>query len=117
MVGLGTGVFHPLNVSSVMRAVPVERAGSVNALRVTLQSSSLSLASATTIALVVAWVEPGAAGAFVAGDPGALTAADVEHIVGGYRVLFGCFAAVVVLGAVASVAGWRGRRGQAAVAR
>lgn len=117
VVGLGTGVFHPLNVSAVMRTVPVARAGSVNALRVTLQSTSLALGSATTIALVVAWADPGAAGAFVAGDPAALTAADVEDIVGGYRVLFGSFAALVVLGAAAAVAGRRASRAQAAVER
>lgn len=117
VVGFGTGVFHPLNVSSVMRTVPVARAGSVNALRVTLQSTSLALASATTIALVVAWVDPGAAGAFVAGDPGSLGPADVEGIVGGYRVLFGSFAALVVLGAAAAVVGRRGSRGQATVER
>ena len=107
VVGLGTGVFHPLNVSAVMRTVPVDRAGSVNALRVTLQSTSLALASATTIALVVAWVDPAAAGSFVAGRPEALSAHDLAGIVGGYRVLFAAFAVLVLLGAAAAVSGHR----------
>ncbi len=104
-----------------MRTVPVARAGSVNALRVTLQSTSHGAGRGRRleIALVVAWADPAAAGAFVRpGDPQPRSpAADVEDIVGGYRVLFGSFAALVVLGAAAAVAGRRASRAQAAVER
>ncbi|MDN4161766.1 MFS transporter [Nocardioides abyssi] len=99
LVGLGTGVFHPLNVSAIMRGVAPERAGSVNAVRVTLQSTSLALATAAALALAVVFVGPEAAESFVSGEPASLSPADVDGIVAGYQVLLGLFAVLVVAGA------------------
>ncbi|MDN4174060.1 MFS transporter [Nocardioides sp. SOB77] len=107
LVGLGTGVFHPINVSTLMRGVPADRAGSVNAVRVTLQSTSLALASAAALASAVAFVGPAAAEAFVSGDPGGLSPSDVDGIVLGHQVLFATFAVLVVAGAAVTVSGRR----------
>ncbi|MBC9735195.1 MFS transporter [Nocardioides marmotae] len=112
VVGLGTGVFHPINVSSIMRGVPAERAGTVNAVRVTLQSTSLALASAAAVASAVAFVGPAAAASFVSGDPAGLSAADVEGIVLGHQLLFAAFAVLVVAGGLVTVSG-RGRAADA----
>jgi MFS family permease len=101
LVGLGTGLFNPLNVSLLMRNTPVERAGSVNAVRVMLQSSSLALATAVALSLVVGWVPQQAARAFVAGDSAALSSADIAGIVHGYQVVFLLFGGLLLLGLAA----------------
>ncbi|WP_126688314.1 MFS transporter [Nocardioides ferulae] len=90
--------------------VPADRAGRVNAVRVTLQSTSLALATAMSLALAVAFVGPAAAESFVSGDAAALTAADVDGIVLGHRLLFGVFAMLVVAGAAVTAASPRRAR-------
>jgi MFS family permease len=104
LVGLGTGIFNPLNVSLLMGNAPVQRAGSVNAVRVMLQSSSLALASAVALSLVVAWVPQRAARDFVSGNTGALSTSDVAGVVHGYQVVFLLFGGLLLLGIVAVVA-------------
>ncbi len=104
LVGLGTGTFNPLNVSLLMRNAPVQRAGSVNAVRVMLQSSSLALASAVALSLVVGWVPQRAARDFVSGNTRALSTSDVAGVVHGYQMVFLLFGGLLVLGIAAVVA-------------
>jgi len=100
LVGLGTGVFSPLNLSQLMRAVPVARAGSVNAVRVMLQSASLSVAIALSVSLVLAWTPAPARDRFMAGAAAALTRHDLSSILAGYRVVFGSMAVLLLIGVV-----------------
>ena len=104
LVGLGTGIFNPLNISMLMRHAPVERAGSVNAVRVMLQSSSLALASAVALSMVVGWVPQRAARDFVAGNTAALSTSDVAGVVHGYQMVFILFGGLLLLGLAAVAA-------------
>jgi len=97
LVGLGTGVFGPLNLSMLMLAVPLTRAGSVNALRVMLQSASLSLAIALSVSLVLAWAPVMGRNRFMAGAASALSREDVSSIVTGYRVVFGSMSMLLLV--------------------
>lgn len=113
LVGFGTGAFQTLNVAQLLHTVPLARAGSANAVRVMLQSLSLSVALSVAVSLVVTWAAPEAAQAFISGRPADLSPGDVADLITGYRVALGVFAGLVLLGLVAILR--TPQRGSAAV--
>jgi len=88
----------------------------VNAVRVMAGSLSLALGSAAAVSLLVTFVPADTARAFVAGDSDALTAADIDGIVLGLRVVIGGFAALVGAGILIEARGLHRQRRRTACA-
>jgi EmrB/QacA subfamily drug resistance transporter len=104
VLGVATGIFQPLNSSMVMRSASMVRAGSVNAVRVLVQSGGIALAVALAMTLVVSTVPPQAGRLFFSGDPEALTSGELVSIVTGHQLAFTVIGVLSALGLVACVA-------------
>ena len=110
VIGLGTGLLHPITSSIVMRSAPPGAAGSVNALRVTAQSGGTTLSTAVGLSLVVSGASPHTAQLFFSGQAGALDAAQFAELTGGYVLAFAVLGGMLLLGLVAGIALLRSRR-------
>lgn len=103
VIGFTTGVFAPLNSSSIMAEAPLERAGIVNGTRAMFQVIGSSVGTAISLSVIVGALTAAQAQLFFAGDPARLDPASVELLDRGYLVAFGIMLALTLAAVVAGV--------------
>ena len=103
VIGFTTGVFAPLNSSSIMAEAPMERAGIVNGTRTMFQVIGSSVGTAISLSVIVGALTAAQAQLFFAGDPAALDPTSLELLDHGYQLAFGIMLALTLAAVVAGV--------------
>lgn len=103
VIGFTTGVFAPLNSSSIMAEAPMERAGIVNGTRAMFQVIGSSVGTAISLSVIVGALTAAQAQLFFAGDPGGLDPTSLELLDHGYQLAFGIMLALTLAAVVAGV--------------
>lgn len=104
LVGLGSGIFQPSNITSILEGTPDDQIGSTNALRITVQNTANTIGIAMALTLLTAPLSETLQHAVFAGTASQLGSAAVDELVAGYRVAFGVMAVVSALAVVTSLA-------------
>ena len=103
VIGFTTGVFAPLNSSSIMAEAPMERAGIVNGTRAMFQVIGSSVGTAISLSVIVGALTAAQAQLFFAGDPAGLDPTSLELLDHGYQLAFGIMLALTLAAVVAGV--------------
>lgn len=101
VIGFTTGVFAPLNSSSIMADAPMERAGIVNGTRTMFQVIGSSAGTAISLSVIVGALTAAQAQLFFAGDPARLDPTSLELLTHGYQLAFGIMLALTLAAVVA----------------
>lgn len=104
LVGLGSGIFQPSNITSILEGTPDDQVGSTNALRITVQNTANTIGIAMALTLLTAPLSETLRHAVFAGTASQLGSAAVDELVSGYRVAFSVMAAVSLLAVFTSLA-------------
>jgi MFS family permease len=107
IVGLGSGVFMPANITSIIEDAREDQMGIVNAVRLTVQSTGIVLGTALSLTMLTLPLDPALRPTVYAGTVSSLGAEAVHQLVIGYRWAFGVMFVVSLLGIVASMASRR----------
>jgi MFS family permease len=102
VVGVGTGTFMTPNTSAIMSTVPATARGVANGLRSMLQNTGFVMSVAMSLAIVTSPLSDSEKRAAYAGTLHRLSAADIGHFVGGFRVAVLVLLALCVVAAVGS---------------
>ncbi len=84
LVGFSTGVFSTLNASILLRVVPADRAGNVNAVRAMLQTAGMPFGTGLTLSLIIGGVSAGQGQAFLAAHAHQLTGSSLTVLRHGF---------------------------------
>lgn len=103
VIGFSTGVFAPLNSSSIMAEAPMERAGIVNGTRAMFQVIGSSVGTAISLSVIVGALTAVQAQFFFAGDTAALEPESVALLNHGYQLAFGIMLALTLAAVAAGV--------------
>ena len=107
ITGLGTGVFMPANITSILAGTPADRLGVINAVRLMVQNSAAVVGTATCLTLLATPLPGDVRRAVYAGTIG-LSSAHTEALLAvGYRVTYGVMFALSLAGVLASLASQR----------
>lgn len=106
LVGLGSGVFMPANITAILAGIPSNRLGIVNALRLMLQNTAMVMGTAVALTLLAVPLPAAEHRAVFAGTIGAVSPHTVGLLVDGYRITY---AFMVVFSLVGVYAGLRSR--------
>lgn len=98
LAGAGTGLFQTVNASAILRRAPEGKSGSVNSVRILINSLSLALSSAVAVSLLVTFVDQETARSFLSGAAQVLTGSQTADLVLGMQCVAGVLAALVVIG-------------------
>lgn len=104
LVGLGSGIFQPSNITSILEGTPNDEVGSTNAVRITVQNTANTVGLAMALTLLTAPLSETLRHAVFAGTASELGQAAVSELVSGYRVAFSVMAAVSLLAVFTSLA-------------
>ena len=104
LVGLGSGIFQPSNITSILEGTPNDQVGSTYALRITVQNTANTIGIAMALTLLTAPLSETLRHAVFAGTASQLGPAAVEELVSGYRIAFSVMAAVSLLAVFTSLA-------------
>lgn len=110
LVGLGSGIFMPSNVTAILDGTPLDRLGSSNAVRLVLQNTAMVMGSAISLTLLAA---PLPAAQRAAVFTGGLTGVDPHTagaLVRGYRATYLFMVLVSVGGTALSIVSSRRTR-------
>jgi EmrB/QacA subfamily drug resistance transporter len=104
LVGMGSGIFQPSNITSILEGTPDDQVGSTNALRITVQNTANTIGIAMALTLLTAPLSETLRHAVFAGTASELGSAAVDELVSGYRIAFSVMAAVSLLAVFMSLA-------------
>jgi EmrB/QacA subfamily drug resistance transporter len=104
LVGLGSGIFQPSNITSILEGTPSDQVGITNAVRITVQNTANVLGIAMALTLLTAPLSTPLKHAVFAGTASTMGHEAVQQLVGGYRWAFGVMAVVSSLAVVTSLA-------------
>ncbi|MCU1690777.1 MAG: transporter [Pseudonocardiales bacterium] len=104
LVGLGSGIFQPSNITSILEGTPNDQVGSTNAVRITVQNTANTIGIAMALTLLTAPLSDVLRHAVFAGTASQLGSAAVDELVAGYRIAFSVMAAVSLLAVFTSLA-------------
>jgi EmrB/QacA subfamily drug resistance transporter len=104
LVGLGSGIFQPSNITSILEGTPNDEVGSTNAVRITVQNTANTIGIAMSLTLLTAPLSDTLRHAMFAGTASQLGQAAVDQLVAGYRIAFSVMAAVSLLAVFTSLA-------------
>lgn len=115
IVGLGSGVFMPANVSSILEGTDDDEVGIINAVRITVQSTGIVIGTALSLTVLTAPLAVDIRQAVFAGTVSSLGNAAVDQLVGGYRWAFGAMVLISLIGIVTSMASSRAKKAYVAL--
>lgn len=103
LVGFGSGVFMPANITAILAGVPTQRLGIVNAIRLMLQSTGQVVGTAICLSLLAAPLAGSARRAVYAGTINAVSPHTISLLVTGYRLTYAFMLIVTLLSVIACV--------------
>ncbi|MCU1690250.1 MAG: stp 2 [Jatrophihabitantaceae bacterium] len=116
VVGLGSGVFMPANISSILEDTDDDQVGIINAVRITVQSTGIVIGTALALTILTAPLAQDVRQAVFAGTVSALGNGAVDQLIGGYRWAFGAMVVISLIGIATSLASSRAQKAHAASA-
>jgi EmrB/QacA subfamily drug resistance transporter len=97
LVGLGSGVFMPANITAILTGIPSKRLGIVNAIRLMLQNTGMVVGTAVALTLLAQPLAGNDRRAVYAGTIGAVSPHTLDLLVTGYRLTYGFMIIVSIL--------------------
>ncbi|MGH3745667.1 MAG: MFS transporter [Mycobacteriales bacterium] len=88
LVGLGSGVFMPANITAILTGIPSARLGIVNAIRLMLQNTGMVVGTAVCLTLLAQPLAGGDRRAVYAGTISAVSPHTIDLLVTGYRLTY-----------------------------
>jgi EmrB/QacA subfamily drug resistance transporter len=110
LVGVGSGVFMPANITSIIEGKNDDELGIVNAVRLTVQSTGIVIGTALALTVLTAPLAADLRRDVFAGSVSSVGASAVHQLTIGYRWALGAMLAISVLGVIASLASNRAQR-------
>jgi EmrB/QacA subfamily drug resistance transporter len=102
LTGFGSGFFMTPNTTFIMSNVPLNRRGTANGLRSTLQNAAIVISTALSLGIATGGLPSAAKTAAYSGNLSRLAPASLEGFVRGYRVALLVMFSASVLGMIAS---------------
>lgn len=101
LVGFGSGIFMPANITSILAGIPTQRLGIVNAIRLMLQNTAMVIGTAVCLTLLAAPLAGGDRAAVYAGTISRVSPHTLSLLVTGYRFTYAFMIVLSALGVVA----------------
>ena len=105
--GLGTGIFMPANITSILAGTPTDRLGVINAVRLMVQNSASVVGTAICLTLLATPLPGDVRHAVYTGTIGLASAHTEALLAVGYRLTYGFMFALSLAGVLASLASKR----------
>lgn len=116
VVGFGSGIFMPANISSILEGTADDEVGIINAVRITVQSTGIVVGTALALTILSAPLGQDVRQAVFAGTVSALGSGAVDELIVGYRWAFGAMVLISLIGIATSLASSRAQRTHVAAA-
>lgn len=117
LVGLGSGMFMPANVTAILDGTPPNRLGASNAVRLVLQNIAMVMGSAVSLTLLAAPLPPAQRAAVFTGGLTGVDPRTAAALVSGYRATYLFMVVVSLAGTGLSIfSSRRARSGTVSVA-
>ncbi len=110
VIGLGSGIFMPANIASVLEGTDDDQVGIINAVRITVQSTGIVIGTALALTVLTAPLAADVRQAVFAGTVSTLGDGAVDQLIGGYRWAFGAMVVISIIGILTSLASSRAQR-------
>ncbi|MFD0690757.1 MFS transporter [Actinomadura fibrosa] len=110
VLGAGSGAFLPSNATAMLRGLPSERLGVVNAMRLMVMNIGIAVSTAFAFSTITAPVPAALRAHVLAGDLSRISEAGVRDLVTGYRHALACLAALSALTVLACLGARRATR-------
>jgi EmrB/QacA subfamily drug resistance transporter len=107
LVGFGSGIFMPANITSILSSVPADRLGITNAVRLMLQNSAFVVGTAACLTLLAVRLPVDDRQAVCASTISSVPESTQNLLVAGYRITYGFMLILSLLGVFLSLANQR----------
>jgi EmrB/QacA subfamily drug resistance transporter len=116
LVGFGSGIFMPANITSILSTVPADRLGITNAVRLMLQNSAFVVGTAACLTLLATRLPSDDRRAVYASTISTVSSSTQNLLVDGYRVTYFFMVVLSLVGVFLSLANQRAHQREAAPA-
>ncbi|MDR1998389.1 MAG: MFS transporter [Frankiaceae bacterium] len=104
LTGMGSGIFQPSNITSILEGTPEDQVGITNAVRITVQNTANLIGMAIALTLMSSPLTPALRHALFAGTASTMGHSALRELASGYQLAFGVMAAVSSLAVLTSLA-------------